>query len=440
MTSRTAKRLSAGLRRWLQPLLAAVLLVASAAGAQPALVLEERSAIEQVLRVADERLDLMPAVAAAKQQRRLPVADPAREQQVIDLAVTRASELGLDGPAVADVFAVQIRIARDAQTRLLQRWSGSGFDFPGPVPDLAADIRPRLDALTGRLLAALYLAVPGLVHAGAAGIEALPIDTLLPAPRWTPAERQALTQALVRVRFVRPSSLARAQAAGVLRVGMPSDYAPFGLVRDGRVDGADVDLTRSLAAALGLEPVYVATTWGRLLEDLAADRFDLAAGGVSLTPGRLAVAEGSLATSRSGKTALGRCADRGRYAALERINRPAVTVIENPGGTNEGFARRLAPRAHLVVHPDNLTVFDELEAGRADVMFTDDAEVRLVTRRHPALCRLLRESFDEVDKGLLLAPGGGWKPAVDAWLAGALREGVPERAIQSAIDRFAPGP
>src|SRR5690606_40866418 len=87
------------------------------------------------------------------------------------------------------------------------------------------------------------------------------------------------------------------------------------------------------------------------------------------------------------------------YTTLFRS--PDVRVVVNPGGTNEKFARERLKRATIVQHPDNNTIFDEIIAGRADLMITDAAETRWQARseehtselqsRENLVCRLLLE-------------------------------------------------
>jgi cyclohexadienyl dehydratase len=397
-------------------------------------LLDDAALIGQVLALADERLALMPAVAAAKWPRHLPLADPAREQAVIADAAGRATALGLAPEAVAGYFRVQIALAVRAQQRLYERWAAAGFDAAANAPDLAADLRPRLDRLTADTLRALYLFAP-LNASGEVGARARALAAdALPRVRWDDADRAQLVDALAAVHGGHGASVARARAAGVLRIGTPGDYAPFSVAREHRLAGADVELALSLAHELGLDPVFVGSSWRALLEDLRADRFDLAVGGISVTPARSAAAAFSAATSRSGKTAIGRCADAARLARFADIDRPSVTVVFNPGGTNESFARRHLRRARLLEHADNRTVFDELEAHGADVMFTDEIEVALATRRHPVLCRLLPDAFEPTDKAFLLPKGSDWAAVVDPWLARELGRGTPARLLERYLE------
>jgi ABC-type amino acid transport substrate-binding protein len=80
-------------------------------------------------------------------------------------------------------------------------------------------------------------------------------------------------------------------------------------------------------------------------------------------------------------------------------------------------------------------VFDELVADRADVMFTDDTEVALATRRHAELCRLLPELYAPADKAFLLPRDPAWARAVDAWLATEIAQGTPARLLEEQLGR-----
>ena len=209
------------------------------------------------------------------------------------------------------------------------------------------------------------------------------------------------------------------RARGVLRVGTTGDYKPYSFRGvDGRYAGLDVEMAASLAQSLGVRLELVATSWPTLMADFAAGRFDLAMGGISVTPERQRVALFSQPVLRDGKTALARCANAARYATLAEIDRPGVRVIVNPGGTNERYVRGHVHVATVVMNPDNVTIFDRLLAGAADVMITDAMEARLQQRLRPGLCALHPEApFEVQDKAYLLPQDAALKAAVDTWLA-----------------------
>jgi chorismate mutase-like protein len=227
----------------------------------------------------------------------------------------------------------------------------------------------------------------------------------------------------------------RIVAAGVLRVGTTGDYPPFTYRRGQGTDyvGLDIELAHDLAESLGVRIEIVPTTWPTLLADFVADRFDVAAGGVSITLERQRRGLFSSPLLRDGKTPIARCDSQGRFQTLAQIDQPQVRLIVNPGGTNERFAREHAAHAQLIVQADNVTIFDRLLAGEADVMVTDATEARLQQHLHPALCALHPDQpFDFSEKALLLPRDPVFKAYVDQWLHLARERG----ALQQKFDRW----
>jgi cyclohexadienyl dehydratase len=218
-----------------------------------------------------------------------------------------------------------------------------------------------------------------------------------------------------------------------LRIATTGDYAPFSLERDGRLSGADIALAQSLAADLGLEAVFVPTSWPTLMQDLAAGRFDVAISGISITPERAAAASFSLPYHAGGKTILARCAERARFDSAQELDDPAVRVVVNPGGTNEAWVRTNLGRAQIRMHPDNRTIFNEIVAGRADAMVTDDVEAELQARHHPQLCRTLPGTLTRAHKAVLMPRDAALEAAVDAWLQRQLDAGVPATLLREAL-------
>jgi chorismate mutase, putative len=398
---------------------------------------EDEEAAARLLELIHARLALMPSVAAWKWRERLPIADPPRERQVIERAVALAAPLGLEEESVRELFELQIRLAREAQTSLHRRWREKGFDGPETPEDLRAQLRPQLDALTVELVKALHLAAGGLTRPDFTPSIAALAERILADEPWSPQSRSDVVGALTRVRRVPVPALQRIEASGVLRVGTTGDYAPFTLESQNRLSGADIDLAESLARALGVRAVFVRTTWATLLDDLQADRFDVAMGGVSVTPARQAAAAFSVPYASGGKTAIARCRDASRLSRLEAIDRPGVRVVVNPGGTNEQFVRERIRRADVRVHPDNRTIFEEIRAGRADVMITDDVEVELQTRLHRDLCRAVSGTFTRAEKAILMPRDEELVRAVNRWLASAIAAGEPAQLQRRYLEAHA---
>jgi cyclohexadienyl dehydratase len=405
-----------------------------AASAQEGFLTDE-AAVSRILDIADQRLNVMPAVAATKWQTHAPIADPERERVVIKHSGELASPSSLSADSVERVFEIQVRLAREWEERLTEDWKAHGFSYSGPIPDLAKEIRPQLDQITTGMLAALYLAAPVLRQPQFVERHDALAEQHLRSAGWDAGSRKEFLTALAGVRQTPTPALQRISATGILRVGVTGDYEPFSLLSGGSLSGADIELAKHLAEHLHAQPVFIRTTWRSLLGDLRDGDFDAAMGGISVTPERQAQAAFSMPYSSGGKTIVARCADAARFHDLAGVDRARVRVVVNPGGTNEQYVRANLHKAQIRVYPDNRTIFEEIRAKRADVMITDDTEVELQVHRHPDLCRALPGTLTHADKAILLPNEPALVDAVNGWLKEEISAGEPARLLRQSLQQ-----
>jgi chorismate mutase-like protein len=236
------------------------------------------------------------------------------------------------------------------------------------------------------------------------------------------------------------------RARGVLRVGTTGDYKPFSYRTNEASPwiGLDIELAQQLAKVIGVRVEWVATTWPALMRDFNANRYDIAMSGVSISAERQRVAFFSVPYLSDGKTPITRCENVARFQTIAQIDQPGVRVIVNPGGTNERFARTHLTRATITVWPDNITIFNRIVAGDADVMLTDAIETRLQQRLRPQLCAVHPDApFDLSEKAYLLPRDERWKREVDEWLRPIVANGELARLLEKWLahpwPRAAPG-
>ncbi|TWF56494.1 transporter substrate-binding domain-containing protein [Neorhizobium alkalisoli] len=221
-------------------------------------------------------------------------------------------------------------------------------------------------------------------------------------------------------------ALAAIKKDGVLKIGTTGDYKPFSYKGpDGELVGADIAMTRDLAAELGVKPEFVMTSWKTMLEDFKAGKFDMVAGGITVNPARAEVGDFSVPNVSDGKRPIARCEDAQKFSTIEAINQPSVRVIVNPGGTNDKFAHEKLEKSTIEVFPDNKTIFDQIAANKADVMVTDGVEADLQSKLHAGvLCPVaVKEPFTHFENAYLLRKDTAFKQAVDAFMTKELSNG-----------------
>ena len=221
--------------------------------------------------------------------------------------------------------------------------------------------------------------------------------------------------------------LALAGAAGAaepLRVGTPADYAPFSIddpAAPGGVDGFDVALLRAFASDRGLALEWVRFRWPELATALAAGRFELAAGGITVRPERSLIGRFSVPLATSGALVLVRVASPA--TSLEALDRPGITLAVNAGGHLEQVTRLQFPRARLLALPRNAAVRSALLEGRADGAVTDTLEAPSWERGAAGLRRL--GPFTQDRKAWLVrADRPELARAIDDWLLAREADGT----------------
>ncbi|CAN5619171.1 transporter substrate-binding domain-containing protein [soil metagenome] len=228
-----------------------------------------------------------------------------------------------------------------------------------------------------------------------------------------------------------PSRLDAVQKSGKLRVCSPGDYKPFSLLKaDGAFEGLDVDLVQSAAKALGAQAEFVKAPWPTLMKDFL-ERCDVAVGGISVSLERQKTAFFTTAYMVNGKAPITRCENVAKFQSVADIDKPEVTVIENPGGSNERFARANFKQAKIVIFNDNVTIFDEILAGRADVMISESVETLVQQKLRPGLCAVNPDKPLQYGEMAWLLPRGDatFKAWMDQWLHLAKASGEYDKTV-----------
>ena len=145
------------------------------------------------------------------------------------------------------------------------------------------------------------------------------------------------------------------KAAGVLRVGTEGVYSPFSYhdPATGQLTGYDVDVARAVGEKLGVNVEFVETPWDSIFAALEANRFDVVANQVTITPERqqkydlsepYSIGEGVIVT-RTDDTSITSLADlKGKVSAQSTTSNWAD--VARDGGRAGGVGRGLRAGGH----------------------------------------------------------------------------------------------
>jgi cyclohexadienyl dehydratase len=202
-----------------------------------------------------------------------------------------------------------------------------------------------------------------------------------------------------------PDRLQKILAGGVLRVGTTMDTPVFSMLdpASGALQGFDMDALATLGPALGVKIEYVKMTFGTMLADLAADKFDVAMSGMGRTLERARVATFSKPYHRYGKLMMIRSADQERFKSLADLDRPGIKIAYNKGGLNDRFANTMFKQATPTGFESNELATADLLAGKVDAQVSDSTAAIYVARQNARLAAMSPDDlFNPVYVAMLL--------------------------------------
>lgn len=208
-----------------------------------------------------------------------------------------------------------------------------------------------------------------------------------------------------------------ALSAGVLRVGTEGTYAPFSYhdPSTGQLTGYDVDVARAVGDKLGVRVDFVETPWDSIFAALEANRFDVVANQVTITPARQSkydmsrpytVGEGVIVT-RADDNSITSLADlKGKTAAQSmtsnwaQIARDAGAKVESVEGFTQAVKLLSQGRVDAVVN-DSVAVYAYLaETQDSSVKIAGEAgqksEQGFAAGKNSGLLTELNAAIDEL--------------------------------------------
>lgn len=166
--------------------------------------------------------------------------------------------------------------------------------------------------------------------------------------------------------------LARMEASKILRVCIWPDY--YGISyrnpKSLQLSGIDIDNAHAVAKELGVQVQFVDSSFAKLVDDVNADKCDIAMFAVGITPARQEKLRFTQPHLVSDIYAITTKTNR-RIQTWADIDRPGVVVAVAKGTLHEPVMKAKLKQAELVVVDTPAAREQEVQSGRADVFMTD---------------------------------------------------------------------
>ncbi len=220
--------------------------------------------------------------------------------------------------------------------------------------------------------------------------------------------------------------LERIAAAEALRVCIWPDYygITFRNPKTLELSGIDIDLARELARELGVRAQFVDSSFARLIDDVTADRCDVAMFAIGITPQRAERLRFTRPHLRSDIYAITTLSNR-RIKNWADIDQPGVVVAVARGTYHETVMRQKLAAASLQVLDTPHAREEEVESGRADVFMTDfPYSRRMLDTVDWARLMASPQPYHLTSYAYAVAPGDdAWFQRVDRFVADIRQDG-----------------
>ena len=168
------------------------------------------------------------------------------------------------------------------------------------------------------------------------------------------------------------SRLERVEASERLRVCIWPDY--YGITyrnpKTQQLSGIDIEMATELGKELNVAVQFVDSSFARLIDDLTADRCDIAMFAIGITPSRAEKLRFTRPHLASDLYAIASKTNR-RIKDWSDIDRPGTVVAVAKGTVHEPVMKEKLAAAQLLVLDTPFAREQEVQSGRADVFITD---------------------------------------------------------------------
>ncbi len=221
----------------------------------------------------------------------------------------------------------------------------------------------------------------------------------------------------------RPEAIAAAKTLTVCI--WPSYYGvTYRNPRDGSLRGIDIDMAQALAQQMGVKAQFVDSSFANFIDDLNADRCDIAMFGIGQTEARRRLVDLSDPVMRSGVYAVTSEAND-TIGDWGDIDQPGRIIAVQKGTVMEPCALQTFKNARVLSLGPTESREDEVLSGRADAFLTDyPYSLRMQFQNDWAKVIAPPQIVNPIDYGYAIKKGQpAWLAYINRFIAEAKRDG-----------------
>ncbi len=204
----------------------------------------------------------------------------------------------------------------------------------------------------------------------------------------------ALAAALLANAALAEDALERVKAAGVMKVGTETAFAPFDFIDAGKHAGMNVDIFAEIGKELGVEIEWIALPWDGVLPGLESGKFDMVAGPATITKARMEryrfstpIAEATVALiKKAGDDTLMKPEDiAGKTVGSGKATAQLAQLEE--------YAKTLPSPVEIKEYPSFNEAYADLAAGRIVAVANSFPNIAFVAQERPETFGLVEPPF-----------------------------------------------
>lgn len=188
--------------------------------------------------------------------------------------------------------------------------------------------------------------------------------------------------------------LAKIKAAGVMKVGTETAFAPFDFIDAGKHSGLNVDLFAEVGKELGVKIEWVALPWEGVLPGLEAGKFDVVAGPATITKARMEryrftapIAEATVAIlKKAGDASITKPADiAGKAVGVGKATAQLAQLTE--------FSATLPTKVDIREYPAFNDAYADMAAGRVVAVANSLPNIAFVAKQRAGMFEVVTPAF-----------------------------------------------